>query len=321
VARFLIDRLLQATFVLLAMSFVVYLLIWLMPGDPLDLQLAADPNMTPESAAILRRVYGLDRPLWDRYLDWLARAVQLDFGPSRLFKVPAMEILVPRLGNTLILLGTALTLAMLIGVPLGVYAARHPHSRIDNAINLLCFAGISMPPFWMALLFILLFAVTLGWLPASGMHPVGQPGLLDRIPFLVMPVMVLTLLNLGAYTRYTRASMLTALRADYVRTARAKGVPERTIVWRHALRNAVIPVVTVIALEFGALFSGALITETMFAYQGMGKMIYDAISGNDYNLALVGLLVATFTVLLASFLADVAYVLLDPRITFGEQRT
>jgi peptide/nickel transport system permease protein len=277
--------------------------------------------MTPESAAILRKVYGLDRPIWDRYLEWLIQALQLEFGPSRLFKVPVMEILIPRLGNTLILLGSALTLAILIGVPLGVLAARHPHSRIDDAINLFCFAGISMPPFWMALLFILLFAVTLGWFPASGMHPVGQPGLLDRIPFLVMPVLVLTLLNVGAYTRYTRASMLTALRADYVRTARAKGVPEGRIVWRHALRNAFIPIVTVMALEFGALFSGALITETMFAYQGMGKLIYDAISGNDYNLALVGLLFATMTVLVASFLADIAYVLLDPRITFGELRT
>jgi len=319
-ARFLIDRLLQATLVLLAMSFVVYMLIGLMPGDPIDLAIASDPNLTPEGVARLRELYGLDRPIWDRYLDWLGLALQGNFGNSRLFALPAIDILVPKLGNTLILLGAALTLSLSVSIPLGVYAGRHQHTLLDEIVNLFCFAGISVPSFWLSLLFIILFAVTLGWLPASGMHPVGQPGLIDRIPYLVMPVGVLTLLYIGTQTRYVRAAMIDALRADHIRTARAKGLSERAVVWRHALRNAMIPVVTIIALEFGVAFSGALVTETMFAYQGMGKLIYDSIMGNDYNMALIGLLFATLTVLTANFLADLAYVALDPRITFGENR-
>ena len=159
----------------------------------------------------------------------------------------------------------------------------------------------------------MLFAVTLGWLPAGGM---GEPGLLGRLPYLVLPVMTLTLASVGGQTRYLRAAMIEALRQDYIRTARAKGLSERRILTGHALRNAMIPVVTILALDFGSLFGGALITETLFGWLGMGKTIYDAIMGNDYNLALVGLLLATGTVLVANILADLTYAWLDPRISY-----
>jgi peptide/nickel transport system permease protein len=171
-----------------------------------------------------------------------------------------------------------------------------------------------VPVFWLALVMILLFSVTLHWLPASGTSTLGDGGFTDQLRHLAMPVVTLALATAGQFTRYVRASMIETLRLDYVRTARAKGADERRVVLVHAFRNALIPVVTVIALSFGTLFSGALITETMFAQPGMGKMIYDAILGNDYNLALVGLLFATFVTLISNLIADLAYGWLDPRI-------
>ena len=189
-------------------------------------------------------------------------------------------------------MGLALILAFVIALPLGVAAARRPWGFFDGAINLTAFAGISLPPFWLAILLILLFAVTLGWFPAGGM---GE-GFGDRLHHMVLPLATLTLASVGGHIRFIRASMMEALRQDYVRTARAKGLSETAVIYRHALRNGMIPVVTILALDLGTLFSGALITETMFGWLGMGKTIYDAILGNDYNLALTGLLLATFVV-------------------------
>lgn len=314
--RFLASRLLQAAVVLLAMSFLVTALIGLMPGDPVDQMLAANPHATPADAERLRAVYGVDRPLGERYLNWLVAAAQGDFGYSRLFSRPVPEVIGPRLLNTGILLGAAFLLAVALALPLGVAAARRPYSLADDAVNLLCFAGISVPPFWLALLLILLFAVTLQWLPASGIAPVGGGTWVDALRHAALPVATLAIASVGGYTRYVRSAMMVELRQDYIRTARAKGLAERRVVWRHALRNALIPVVTIVALEFGALFSGALVTETMFAWPGMGKLIYDSIMGNDYNVALVALLLATAMTLLGNLLADVAYAALDPRISF-----
>jgi peptide/nickel transport system permease protein len=320
--RFIAVRLLQALVVLLVMSFLIYGLIGLMPGDPIDLMINANPNLSPADAARLRTLYGLDLPIWQRYLNWLTAALQGDLGYSRMVSQPVLEVLEPRLLNTLLLLSVSLALSLAIAIPLGVFAARRPNSATDTAVNLLCFAGISVPPFWLALLFIILFSVTFGILPAGGMAPVGgDGGLGERLPYLVMPVATLTLVSIGGYTRFVRAAVLEQLRQDYIRTARAKGVSERGVVWRHALRNAMIPVVTIVALGFGNLFSGALVTETMFAYLGMGKLIYDSILGNDYNIALVGLLLATLMTLAGNLLADLGYAALDPRISFTETRT
>lgn len=315
---YIVRRLLQGIGVLLVMSFVIYGLLGLMPGDPIDLMIQADPNLTTADAVRLRALYGLDRPILERYANWASAALSGDLGYSRQFARPVLEVLAPRLGNTLLLMGTSFLLAVAIALPLGVLAASRPGSLADRIVNLFCFAGISVPPFWLALLLIMLFAVTLGWLPAGGMAPAGMqaPGFLDRLPYLVLPVITLTLASLAGLTRYLRASLIEAMREDYIRTARAKGAGEARVLWRHGVRNALIPVVTILALDFGTLFSGALITETMFAQTGMGKLIYDAIMNNDYNLALVGLLFATLVTLLANLAADVAYAKLDPRISY-----
>ena len=315
---YIVRRLLQGIGVLLVMSFVIYGLLGLMPGDPIDLMIQADPNLTSADIARLKALYGLDRPILERYANWASAALSGDLGYSRQFSRPVLEVLVPRLGNTLLLMGISFLLAVAIALPLGVLAASRPGSTADRIVNLFCFAGISVPPFWLALLLIMLFAVTLGWLPAGGMAPAGMqaPGFLDRLPYLVLPVITLTLASLAGLTRYLRASLIEAMREDYIRTARAKGAGEARVLWRHGVRNALIPVVTILALDFGTLFSGALITETMFAQTGMGKLIYDAIMNNDYNLALVGLLFATLVTLLANLAADIGYAKLDPRISY-----
>jgi peptide/nickel transport system permease protein len=318
VLRYLGHRLLEAAVVLLGMSFLIYLLLGLMPGDPIDLMASGDPNITSEDLARLKAYYDLDRPLLARYGDWLQDALLGDFGYSRLYALPVTELMAPRLANTALLMGLSFALALLVALPAGILAAVRPRSWLDYSLNLFAFAGISVPSFWLALLLILLFAVTLGWLPASGVHAVGDDTLANRALHLVLPVLTLTMLTVGGVLRFTRSAMLETLRQDYIRTARAKGLGPWGVVIGHALRNAMIPVVTILALNFGTLFSGALIVEQMFAYQGMGKMIYDAIIGNDFNLALVGLLFATLLTLLSNLGVDVVYAWLDPRISYAD---
>ncbi len=316
--RFLVHRALQSLAVLAVMSLVVYSLIGLMPGDPVDLMIGANPNLTAEDASRLRAIYGLDRPLLARYAAWAGDALHGDFGYSRSFARPVTEVLAPRLANTAALMVTAFTLALLIGLTLGIVASARDGGLVDHAVNLFSFVVISMPTFWLALILILVFAVQLEWLPASGTATPAQAGLLGAAKYLVLPVATLVIVEAGGYARYTRAAMLEALRQDWIRTARAKGAGRARVLVRHALRNAMIPVATIAALGFGTLFSGALITETMFAYPGMGKLIFDAVMTNDYNVALVGLLFATLLTLVGNLIADLAYAALDPRISYAD---
>ena len=315
-SRFVVRRLFEIIVVVAAMSLVIYALIGLMPGDPVNVMIASNPHLTPADAARLRALYGLDKPLLQRYAAWAMAALHGHFGYSRLYARPVLAVLLPRLGNTALLMGTSFALTLALAWPLGILAARRPGSWFDGTANLASFATISMPSFWLALMLILVFAVQLGWFPPGGAATIGAGGVGDRADHLVLPVITLTLFNFGSQFRYMRAAMVETLNHDYIRTARAKGAGEARILTRHALRNALIPLITVVALSFGSLFSGALVTETMFAYPGMGKLIYDAVLGNDYNLALAGLLFATLMTLLANFAADLAYAAADPRIVY-----
>jgi peptide/nickel transport system permease protein len=314
--RFAAIRLVEIAAMLVLMSFVIYALIGLMPGDPIDLMRSADPRMSAEDVARLKLAYGIDRPLVERYAAWAQQALSGELGYSRLFAAPVAAALLPRLGNSLALMGSSFVVALALALALGIVAARRPGSWLDRAINLFCFAGVSVPTFWLALVLILVFAAGLGWLPASGIGEAGAGDLADRLRHLVLPVATLTLASVGGYTRYIRAAMREALGQDHIRTARAKGAGEARVVFRHALRPALVPVATILALSFGGLVSGALVTETMFAYPGMGKLIFDAVMGNDYNLALAALLLATATAMLANLAADLAYGWLDPRVTY-----
>ena len=315
---YFLRRLSQTFIVLLAMSFIIYSLIGLMPGDPIDIMVQSDPNLTTEDAARLKASYGLDQPLIDRYWKWLNSAAKAEFGYSRIHNKPVLEILIPRLSNTLLLMGSSLTLALVFAIPMGIWAAVRPRSHIDFIINLIALGGASIPIFWLGLLLIVVFSVWLKWLPASAMHEQNSSAV-DQIKHLILPVLALGLGTTGQLTRHMRAAMIEVLGQDYIRTAQAKGLRSSKIIFQHALPNAMIPVVTVVTLSFGSLFSGALITETMFSYLGTGKLIFDSIMGNDYNMALVSLLFATILILLSNFVADVMYARLDPRVRYGER--
>jgi peptide/nickel transport system permease protein len=304
--RFVFHRLLQMLATLFLLSFLVYALIGLMPGDPVDLMMAGNPHITPEDAARLKALYGLDRPLLERYGQWLAGLLGGDAGYSRLYGLPVLEVLLPRVLNTACLMGISLLLTVVIAVPLGVLAARRRQTWMDRLINIFCLSGMALPAFWLSLLLISLFAVKLGWLPASA-------SLSDPLS-LLLPVLTLAVTGLAVYTRHMRAAMVDALQADHIRTARAKGCSDTRTIWNHAFRNALPPVVTLLMLDLGTLFGGAVTVETVFAYPGMGKLMFDAIMGNDFNLALMGFLLLTSFVLLGNFLADIMYAWLDPRV-------
>jgi len=315
--RFLLERLLQSLIVLAAMSFLIYWLIGLMPGDPIDLMISSDPRLTPEDAKRLRGLFGLDRSIYERYAAWVTGALGGDLGYSRLYAKPVLDVMIPALGNTALLMGASFVLALLIALPAGIVAAVKQYSRVDYAITL--------PSFWLALLMIAIFSVWLGVLPAGGLPEIAQGfaggGLWakfsETLRYLALPVATVTLVTIGDYIRYMRSEMILTLRQDYIRTAYAKGASPKRVVLVHALRNALIPVVTIMALDFGFLFSGALTVEIIFSYPGMGRLIFDAIMGNDFNLALVALLFATALTLIGNLLADLAYSWLDPRITLS----
>ena len=318
--QFLLIRGLHSLVVLGVMSFVIYGLIGLMAGDPIDLMISANPKMTAADAAALRELYGLDLPIYERYWNWLTAALAGDLGYSRLFGQPVLNALLPALWNTVKLMGTAFTIAVCVAIPIGTLAASKPRSALDYGVNLFAFAGISIPSFWLALMLIIVFSVFLGWLPAGGIAPTGS-GFFEQAKYMVLPVVTITTLSIGSYSRYMRSSMLEVLRQDYIRTARAKGADRSRVIWRHGLRNAMIPVITILALDFGYLFSGALITETIYSWPGMGKLIFDSVMGNDFNLALIALLFATALTLTGNLLADICYAWLDPRIVLGGDKS
>jgi peptide/nickel transport system permease protein len=311
-AAHFLNRLQQAIVTLLVISFLIYILIGLMPGDPIDLMMAGNPRMTPEDAARLRELYGLDQPLHLRYLRWLGAALAGDLGYSRVYNLPVLEVIGPRFANTGILLGISLLVTAIVALPLGVLAARKKGSAVDRVINIACLAGLSLPHFWLGLLLICLFAVKLLWLPASAT--------LDKPASMVLPVLTLALGGLAVYVRHLRAAMGDALKADHIRTARAKGCSESRVIWNHAFKNALPPIVTIFMLDLGTLFSGALTVETVFAFPGMGKLMFDAVIGSDYNLALAGFLMLALFVLLANFVADMLYTLLDPRVSYAVKK-
>ena len=295
------------------MPFVIFALIGLMPGDPLDLEISADPDITPAGIARLRQIYGVDTPIGERYWHWVGSALHGDLGFSRTQHRPVLEIVPVALGNTVILTGTAFALATLFATALGTLAAVQHGLWPVRLVALLTHVSISLPSFWLGLMLIYVFAVTLGWLPAGGMPQTGD-GVGGTLAHLAMPVLTLVIVEIGGPTRYVRAAMLEVLSQDYIRAANARGLSRLRVIVRHALRNALIPVVTIVAHGLGHLFSGALLTETIFAWRGMGQLTLEAVMDNDYNLALVCLLLTTATVLAANILADAACSWLDPRI-------
>lgn len=305
--RILVTRLLQIAATLAILSFCAFALIALMPGDPIEVAIAGDPRLTAEDAARLRALHGLDQPFTERYLAWASGLLRGEFGYSRLFAQPVAALLGPALLSTLALAGSALLIALVIGIGLGTLAASRP--RAAPAVDAIAVMGQAMPTFWLGILLIIAFAVTLGWLPAGG---VAEAGL--GLDHLVLPVATLAIAHLAAYARHSAASLEATLTEPWIRTARARGASEARVLLRHAFPNAALPVLQIAALDAGALAGGALVTETVFARPGMGKLLYDAVMGNDTNLALVALLFVALVTMLATLGADLAQRALDPRL-------
>ncbi|MBR0649996.1 ABC transporter permease [Roseomonas terrae] len=300
-------RLLQVALTLAILSFCAFALIALMPGDPIEVAIAGDPRLSAEDAARLRALHGLDRPFTERYLAWASGLLRGEFGYSRLFAQPVASLLWPALLSTLTLAGTALLIALAAGIALGALAASWP--RAAPFVDAVAIMGQAMPTFWLGMLLIIAFAVTLGWLPAGG---VAESGV--GLSFLILPVATLAVAHLAAYARHSATSLEATLTEPWVRTARARGASEHRVLWRHAFPNAALPILQIAALDAGALAGGALVTETVFARPGMGKLLYDAVMGNDTNLALVALLLVALVTMLATLGADLAQRALDPRL-------
>lgn len=320
-STYILRRLIQTVIVIVLLSYFCFYVMTLMPGDPVELMIQSNPKITSEDVDRLRTLYGLDQPAYKRYLNWAGPILQGDLGYSRTYRVPVAELIGPRLMNTFILSLSALTLALILAVPLGVYCALNPNSKLDYFLNSMAFAGISIPAFWLAILLIMTFAVHFPIFPAGGTETIGQnltgfAFYLDRAQYLVLPMATLAALQMGVFLRYTRSAMSEAMRNDYIRTAKAKGLKRFKVVWAHGFRNALISLITVLALSLANLFSGALLTETVFAYQGVGKLVYDSIIANDFNVAMVSFVISVTMVLLMNLVADIAYGFADPRISF-----
>ncbi|MFC3125634.1 ABC transporter permease [Pseudoroseomonas globiformis] len=298
----------QIALTLVLLSLAAWLAIGLMPGDPASLALMSDPHLTPEDVARLRALHGLDQPLMARYLAWMAGLARGEFGYSRLFAQPVWAVMWPALLSTLVLVGVAVALAAGLGVALGALAALKP--RAAPLVDAAALLAQAVPSFWLGILLMILFAVWLGWLPAGGTPNTGQSGW----SFLILPVATIAFGQMAAYARHAATALSAELDRPHITAARARGASERRLLWRHAMPNASVPLLTLLALDAGSLVSGALVTETVFARPGMGKLLYDSVMGNDYNLALVALLLVALVTMLATLAADVAQRWIDPRI-------
>jgi peptide/nickel transport system permease protein len=318
---YVIRRLLQTFPLLLFISALIFLLLYLMPGDPIYRMLEGIPNLRPADYERLRRLYGFDDPVYVQYAKWLWQLIQLNPGYSREYGQPVIDLILPALKNTLVLTVTAVVIGKSVAILLGIYSAVRQYSIGDYLLTGLTFVAYSVPGFWLGLMMIIAFSVKLGWLPTSGIvNPDFTPGsweaTLDWIRHLILPVAVLAISEIIQVQRFMRSSLLEVLRQDYLITARAKGLSEKAVIGRHALKNALIPVVTIIAVTMPRVIGGSTVVETVFAYPGMGRLLYTSIMGNDYVVAMTVVMIIAVTVVAFNLLADVLYGWLDPRIRY-----
>ncbi len=313
--RYLARRLLLLVPVLAGVSIVIFMVLHLSPGDPVEIMLGS--QATQEDRARLRGDLGLDQPLHVQYVRWLGHVVRGDLGRSLWMKRPVLAEVLGRFKATLILTGTALVLSTVVGIALGVASASRPHSVLDRTSTVASLFGASMPAFWLGIVLMVVFALHLGWLPASGMYaPYGGGDLRDLLAHLVLPAVTLAAASVTIVARLTRAAMLETLSQDYIRTARAKGVVERRVVLRHGLKNALIPIVTVIGVQAGYLLGGAVLTETVFAWPGVGTLMVQGILARDFPLVQGCVLVVALSFVLVNLAVDLLYAWLDPRIRY-----
>jgi peptide/nickel transport system permease protein len=321
-------RLLLAVPLLLGITFISFMVIHLAPGDPVEVQ---SGDMTErnirESYKALREMYGLDKPLHVQYWNWLSRIVRLDFGRSF---APDGRLVLTKIGErlpiTLLLNVIEMLIILALAVPIGVMSATRQYSTFDKVTTIFVFLGFATPDFWLALLLMILFGVQLGWLPISGLRSLNWEYLtfwrqqLDFLSHLALPILVATFGGLAGFSRYMRQSMLEVVRQDYIQTARAKGLAERVVVGKHALRNAMLPIVTILGLSLPGLIGGSVIVEWIFAIPGMGQLMVQAAFERDYPVLMGNLVIVSTLTLFANLAADLSYSLVDPRIRVGRRR-
>jgi peptide/nickel transport system permease protein len=313
---YLVRRLATNVLVFLLITVAIFWLVHKAPGDPIAMRIPADQlnSGSAEYIAQQRHELGLDRPVFVQYWFWLTNAIQGDLGYSLLNGRPVTELLGERLGPTIELMLVGLVISLLVAFPLGILAARRKNSIWDYGTAVVSLGSVSIPVFFLALIAIFVFTLQFQWLPSSGIADPANPGLLDSIRHLVLPAVILGIANTGTYLRYIRGTMITELGADYVRTAEAKGASPRRVVYRHALRNSLIPVLTVIATNMGQLLAGAVVIEQVFAWPGMGQLAVSSVKQQDYSVIVGFALLVAILVLLFNLLADVLYTVVDPRV-------
>ncbi len=317
-SRYVIRRLLIAIPALLGISFVLFTVLALAPGDPFE-ELATNPNVPPEVAQRLRAQFGLDDPVLVRYVRWVTAMLKGDWGFSFVSRINVETLILQRLPTTLYVLGSAQLLGLLIALPVGIYSAVRPYSVFDQVTTTLAFIGFSLPTFFTGLLFILLFSIYLDWLPfiyRANIDATGLRWVWEQLKQGLMPITVLGLFQGASLTRFVRSSVLEVIRLDYINTARAKGLPERATIIKHAVRNALIPVVTLVALQMPGIFTGAVITEQIFRIPGIGSLLITSILSNDTPVVMAITFVFSCLVVLFNLIADLLYGWLDPRISY-----
>jgi peptide/nickel transport system permease protein len=317
---FLLRRLAQMAVLMLAISALIFLLISFVPGGPFDHLMFGTGRVTNVQIDRLNEMIGLDKPWYERYVIWLGRIVQGDWGNSWgvSFGQPVIRIIGDRLGATFLLMGTATLIAIAIALPLGIYSAVRQYSVWDYLVTGLSYFGLAMPTFWFGIMMMIIFAVELRWLPTSGMYSPGEEGSLpDLLRHMVMPVLVLALVEVAVVSRFMRSAMLDVLSQDFLRTARAKGLRETVVVAKHGIRNALIPVITIIGLRIPVLFAGAVVTEFIFSWPGMGQIFIQGINASDWPIVQAILVITAFLVIVSNLVADLLYAVVDPRIRYA----
>jgi peptide/nickel transport system permease protein len=321
VLRYLIRRLAILIPTFIGITLVCFAVIHLAPGSPTDLQTQMNPDITPQAIEQLNAHYGLDKPLATRYVLWMKNLAMLDFGRSISSDArPVWDKIRERLPITIYINISSMVIIFLAAIPLGVVSALRRGSATDRSITVFVFIGFSIPGFWLALICMDLFGVRLGWLPISGIHSAEYASLslwgkaMDTTRHLFLPVFISAFGSLAGMSRYMRSSMLEIIRQDYILTARAKGLPERTVIYKHAMRNALLPVITILGLSIPGLIGGSVIFESIFAIPGLGKLFYEAIMMRDYNMIMGSLTIGAVLTLLGNLIADICYSIADPRI-------
>jgi len=318
VGPYILRRLLIALPSLLGISVVLFTVLALAPGDPFE-ELATNPNVPPEVRLALRVKFGLDDPIWERYVRWLTAMLHGDWGFSFISRVDVDQLILQRIPATLAVIGASQVLALLVALPVGILSAVKPYSWFDRIASTTAFIGFSLPTFFTGILLILIFSIKLDWLPfvfRADLSATGWHWWWEQIKQSIMPITVLGLFQGASWTRYVRSAVLDVVRLDYVTTARAKGLNERVVVMKHVVRNALIPVVTLVALQMPAVFGGAIVTEQIFRVPGIGSLLIDAILRNDTPVVMAVTFVLSCLVILFNLLADLLYGWLDPRITY-----